>query len=208
METRTLKLADIHPSEYNPRFRFTKKDFEYSALAKSIDEYGLVVPLLVNTRNMTLISGHQRFWIMQDRGEEEADCVVVDLDEAQERALCIAMNKVSGEWDYGLLADLLEEIREAGIDTDMTGFREFEISDILGELEDEQSDIDLERGKTPKKEDKKDGLVCLVGEYKFRIPDELWEATIADIRLKVGFTKEKVIEELQRRLYRDEDSEA
>lgn len=205
METRVLNLAEIHPSEYNPRYRFTKKDFEYTALSKSIDRHGLVVPILVNIRNMALISGHQRFWILQDKGVEQETCVIVDVDDATEKALCIAMNKISGEWDYGLLAEILEELRDGGYDTDATGFRAAEISDILGEIEAEMDDIDLGTERTEKKEDTKEGVKCMVGEYSFRFPQEEWDDVIAEIRLKVGFTREKVIEELQRRLYRNED---
>lgn len=205
METRVMRLEDIAPSEYNPRLRFTKRDFEYSALSKSIDEFGLVVPLIVNARTGNLVSGHQRYWLMQDKGVEEAECVVVDLEPEKEKALCIAMNKVEGEWDYGKLADLLEELREADVDTDMTGFRESDIAELLGELEEAERDVDLGMDKTPKKEDTKEGVRCLVGEYAFRIPDDVWQDAIASIRLKVGFAREKIIEELQRRLYRDED---
>ncbi len=208
MEVKELKLADIHPAEYNPRHRMMKKSFEYRALEKSLDEYGLVIPLVVNTRTMTLISGHQRFWILQDQGKETAECVVVDYDEAQERALCVALNKVDGEWDYGMLADLLEELRDSDIDTDVTGFSQDQISDILNEIDDDLSGADLDIEKTPKHDDQKTGVKCLVGEYAFRIPEDQWEKTMAAIRLKVGFTKERVIEELQRRLYRYEDREA
>jgi len=205
METRVMKLTDIAPSDYNPRLRLTKRDFEYSALSKSIDEFGLVVPLIVNARTGNLVSGHQRYWLMQDKGVEETECVVVDLEPEKERALCIAMNKVEGEWDFGKLADILEELREADIDTDMTGFRESDIADLLGELENAEHDVDLGMDKAPKKEDTKEGVKCLVGEYIFRIADDVWQNAIASIRLKVGFAREKIIGELQRRLYRDED---
>ena len=43
------------------------------------------------------------------------------------------------------------------------------------------------------------GVPCIVGEYKFRIPDGPYKDMMADIREKVGFSKEMVEGELQRR---------
>lgn len=60
MEVKIMKIADIIPAEYNPRVKLTETDFEYKALKSSIDEFGLVVPLIVNKRTGNLVSGHQR----------------------------------------------------------------------------------------------------------------------------------------------------
>lgn len=54
MECKVMRLADIVPAEYNPRVTLTEADFEYKALKASIDEFGLVVPLVVNERTGTL----------------------------------------------------------------------------------------------------------------------------------------------------------
>jgi ParB-like chromosome segregation protein Spo0J len=204
MEIRELRLEEINPAEYNPRLRMMPKSFEYKALGKSLEEFGLVVPLVVNVRTMTLISGHQRYWVLQDQGKETADCVIVDYDKDQEKALNLALNKIDGEYDYGKLADILEELKAHGVDMDTTGFREEQINDILNEIDEELFGSEFDIEKKPKKDDKKEGVKCLVGEYAFRIPTDIWEDTMAKIRLKVGYAKEKVIGELQRRLYRDE----
>ena len=71
MESKVMKLADITPAEYNPRVALTENDFEYQALKASIDEFGLVVPLIVNERTGNLVSGHQRLTVMQAKGLEE-----------------------------------------------------------------------------------------------------------------------------------------
>lgn len=203
MEIKELRLDEINPAEYNPRLRMLPKSFEYQALDKSLEEFGLVIPLVVNVRTMTLVSGHQRYWVLQDQGKETADCVIVDYDKDQEKALNLALNKIDGEYDYGKLADILEELKAQGVDMDTTGFREEQINDILNEIDEELFGSEYEADRTPKKADTKEGVKCLVGEYTFRIPTDIWEDTMAKIRLKVGYAKEKVIEELQRRLYRD-----
>lgn len=201
MECKIMRLADIVPAEYNPRVTLTEADFEYKALKASIDEFGLVVPLVVNERTGTLVSGHQRLNVMLKNGVEETEVVVVDMEPEKEKALCIAMNKVGGQWDYGLLADIMEELRNSEIDTTATGFSSNEIAELLGELQEEAWDIPEVDG-VGKKEDTEDGVPCIVGEYKFRIPDGPYKDMMADIREKVGFSKEMVEGELQRRLFK------
>ena len=71
METKIMKLTDIQPADYNPRVKLTETDFEYKALKTSIDTFGLVVPLIVNKKTGTLISGHQRLNVMLKNGIEE-----------------------------------------------------------------------------------------------------------------------------------------
>ena len=71
METRVIKLADIKPAPYNPRVQLTPKDQEYKALDASIEENGLVLPLIVNIRDNCLIGGHQRLSVLLAAGETE-----------------------------------------------------------------------------------------------------------------------------------------
>lgn len=202
MESKVMRLADIKPAEYNPRVRLTEVDHEYKALKASIDEFGLVVPLIVNERTGTLVSGHQRLNVMLAEGVEETEVVIVDMEPEREKALCIALNKISGQWDYGALADILEELRDSPVDILATGFSDDEIADLLGELQEE-----IGGGEAPdvesvgKKEDTKEGVPCIVGEYTFRIPNGPYKDMMADVREKVGFSKEKVEAELKRRLF-------
>lgn len=198
MISKMMKLSDIKPAEYNPRVKLTEKDFQYKALKASIDEFGLVVPLIVNERTGTLVSGHQRLSVMLASGVEETEVVVVDFPPEKEKALCIAMNKVDGEWDYGKLADLIEEIVDAGVDTLVTGFTGSEIKELLGELD---AELDEETETEHEAEDTEDGAVILIGEYKFTMPTKQYEDLIAEVREKVGFASVAVAKELKRRLF-------
>lgn len=127
METRVIKLADIKPAPYNPRVQLTTKDQEYKALDASIEENGLVLPLIVNIRDNCLIGGHQRLSVLLAAGETETNAVVVDMPEAQAKALCIALNKLDGEWDYGQLADIIQQLIDDGENLLATGFTQADI---------------------------------------------------------------------------------
>lgn len=64
--------------------------------------------MIWNKRSGNIVGGHQRAKVMQDLGYESITCIVVDLDDLQEKTLNIALNKITGEWDIPLLTDLLK----------------------------------------------------------------------------------------------------
>lgn len=199
METKIVKMSEIKPAPYNPRVELTAKDQEYKALDASIEEHGLVLPLIVNLRDNCLIGGHQRLSVLLAEGETETNAVVVDMDEAQAKALCIALNKLDGDWDYGKLAELLQDLIEEQENLASTGFTQKDIDELLGEIGDELDGDEPElKGK---KEDATDGIKCLVGEFSFKLTEVEFEDLMADIREKVGFTQELVCEELRRRMF-------
>lgn len=82
-------------------------------LTKSIKRYGLVENLVVrSTANgaYEVLSGNQRLRILRHAGFAEVTCVVVDLTEADARLLVQALNRIRGEDDLGLRAELVREI--------------------------------------------------------------------------------------------------
>ena len=100
-----VSIKDINRAAYNPRVDLKPGDEEYHQLDDSIENYGLLIPLVLNKRNMRLIGGHQRLTVLENRGETEVDCSIVDLDEIREKQLNIALNKAQGVWDDGKLEE-------------------------------------------------------------------------------------------------------
>lgn len=70
------------------------------------------------------MGGHQRYKILKDLNYQDAECVVVDLDDNQEKALNVALNKISGEFDIPLLTDLLKDLSANDFDVSLTCFDE------------------------------------------------------------------------------------
>ena len=74
--------------------------------------------------------------------------VIVDLDKNAEKALNVALNKISGEWDDEKLCDLLQDLDLSGYDFSLTGFTRSELDGLqlklgVGEaVEDEDFDVD------------------------------------------------------------------
>lgn len=110
MKTKTLQIDGLNPAPYNPRIKLQKGMKEWEDLNNSITKYGLVVPIIINERNNTVVSGHQRISAMKEQGIKEAEAIIVDLDEKEERKLNVALNKIEGKWDFEKLDELLEEM--------------------------------------------------------------------------------------------------
>ena len=125
-------IEDLKAAEYNPRKDLKPGDPEYEKLKRSIEEFGYVEPVIWNKRTGKVVGGHQRLKVLKDLGHTEVDCVVVDLDENREKALNIALNKISGAWDDTLLANLLRDLDQNGYDVTLTGFDLAEAQELFG----------------------------------------------------------------------------
>lgn len=130
MQLIKININDLKSAEYNPRKQLTPEDKEYQKIKNSIQEFGYVEPIIIN-KDKTIIGGHQRLSVLKDLGYNEVDCIVVDVDKTKEKALNIALNKITGEWDYSKLGDLLLELDSENYDLELTGFDDYEIENIL-----------------------------------------------------------------------------
>lgn len=96
-------VSELTPAPYNPRKALKSGDKDYEKLKRSIEEFGYVEPVIWNEHTGRVVGGHQRLKVLSDMGVTELDCVIVDIPEVQEKALNIALNKISGEWDIDKL---------------------------------------------------------------------------------------------------------
>ena len=125
-----IEIDKLNPAKYNPRKDLQPGDLEYIKIKKSISEFGLVDPIVVN-KDLTVIGGHQRLKIIKKAGFEKVPCSMVDLSKTKEKALNIALNKISGEWDYPLLKDILVELDTGDLDMEILGFDDKELEDLM-----------------------------------------------------------------------------
>ncbi|HBZ09133.1 MAG TPA: DNA modification methylase [Bacillus bacterium] len=129
-----ISINEINPAPYNPRVDLKPGDPEYEKLKRSIQEFGYVEPLVWNKQTGNLVGGHQRLKVLIDEGVTEVQVSVIDMDLTKEKALNIALNKISGEWDDEKLAELLHELSQSSIGIDLTGFEEEELDDLIAIL--------------------------------------------------------------------------
>ena len=145
-ELKVLPVTVLKPAEYNPRKKLKAGDKEYEKIKASIEEFGFADPLVVNA-DMTIIGGHQRLTVAMDLGFTEVPCAVVDIDKTREKALNIALNKITGAWDENLLAELLKDIQDSDFDLGKTGFDPPEIETLFNKVHSkdvQEDDFDVE----------------------------------------------------------------
>ena len=141
--------ADLIPAGYNPRKDLKPGDAEYEKLKRSIEQFGYVEPVIWNKTTGFVVGGHQRLKVLLDMGITEVECVVVEMDAEKEKALNIALNKISGEWDKDKLALLIADLQGADFDVSLTGFEPAEIDSLFkdaqqSKVKDDDFDVEAE----------------------------------------------------------------
>ena len=141
--------ADLIPADYNPRKDLKPGDAEYEKLKRSIEQFGYVEPVIWNKTTGFVVGGHQRLKVLLDMGITEVECVVVEMGAEKEKALNIALNKISGEWDKDKLALLIADLQGADFDVSLTGFEPAEIDSLFKDAQqdkvhDDDFDVDAE----------------------------------------------------------------
>lgn len=124
-----VAIASLKLAAYNPR---VMPEAEMAKLKAGITRFGFVDPVVVNSKNRTVVGGHQRLRAAQELGMEAVPVAWVKLTLAEEKALNLALNKISGDWDMEKLQDMLQGLSDADFDMDLTGFGSDEVEDILG----------------------------------------------------------------------------
>jgi ParB family chromosome partitioning protein len=110
MKVIDLPMARIHAADWNPN---VMDETMRSHLRRSIERFGLVLPLVVRPNtdgNYETIGGAQRLTVLRELGIDPVTCVVVNADDANARLLAQALNRIQGQDDLGLQAELVREL--------------------------------------------------------------------------------------------------
>lgn len=151
MQIEKIKITDIYPADYNPR---TITEDQKTKLKNSIDNFGIVEPILINLHNNRIIGGHQRFDVLLDQYILDNDLYAelnllrlndsygwvfpdndITLDsEDMEKALNLVLNntKVMGTFDENKLVQVFNDLTESGFNTSLTGFNNEDITGFKG----------------------------------------------------------------------------
>lgn len=196
MEIKLVKIDTLIRPDYNPRKDLMEGDREYQILRNNIERFGLVIPLIVNTRNNNIVGGNQRVNILKDLGYEEVYVSLVDLDDAQERALNIILNKVEGEWDEKTLRNVLSDMKALGFDVSSIGFTDAELKKLFPPAKevDEMFGVDMDDEEAERSDEvpEEEEVRVMLGRFSFMVDRTELESAMAKIRYSNGFVKEAV----------------
>lgn len=178
MNITEIEINKLIFPKYNPRKKLKPQDKEYQKIKKSIEEFGYTDLVIINKDN-TIISGNQRTQVLMDMGYKKIKVVQIDIDKTKEKALNIALNKITGEWDYALLGDLLLDLDTQNYDLEITGFDLDEIEDILAPIGEEKEVIEDDFDCTPPEEPKaKYGDIYQLGNHRLMCGDSTKEEDV------------------------------
>jgi len=115
-------------ASYNPR---TISGQSLDALRRSMRQFGVVQPIVVNRRSRRIVGGHQRVHAAALEHIATLPVLYVDLDDAGEKQLNLALNRIQGEFDQEKLAAVLAQLQEAGADLTLSGFDAGELEKLV-----------------------------------------------------------------------------
>jgi DNA modification methylase len=131
------KISDLIPAPYNPRQSTAKQE---KHLKESLEKFGLVEPIIYNKQTGYIVGGHFRVRELKKLGITEIECVIVDLNEADEKELNIRLNANTGSWDWDTLANDWDVVDLEAWGLDIPQF------DTVEELEASEDDYEVPEG--------------------------------------------------------------
>jgi DNA modification methylase len=163
----TFKLGDLIKNGYNPR---KLSENERRDLEKSVQEFGTVVPIVLNigSRANIIIGGEQRIKVYADLGIENVECMVPsrELSLEEERELNLRLNKNTGSWNEELLKEF-----DMNVLLDV-GFGDEELQNLFDDVDVVDDDFNVEKAlketTTPKV---KTGEIWELGKHRLLVGD-------------------------------------
>lgn len=126
------KLSELHPHPNNVRVH---SQDQLDRLARSIKEFGLTKPVVIDENNI-ILAGHGTVAAAIQAGLDEIQvAVATGWSEEKKRAYIIADNKIGldSSWDEAALVAELRKI-EKEIDLEITGFDDDDLKDLEASL--------------------------------------------------------------------------
>ena len=165
----------LRSPKYNPR-TWSKEATEH--LTESIQKYGMLDPLLVNSapgREGIVIGGNFRLSVAKTLKIETVPIVRVSVpDLAREKELCLRLNLNTGDWNWEMVAEFGDELLR------QIGFSSEEMDQAFG-VDETPEVFDLEKELKKLHIDSiemQTGQVWQLGDHRMMIGDSMIEADV------------------------------
>ncbi len=114
-----VPIDTLVPDPANPR---RISDAELEALTRSLQQFGMVDPIIARRKDRRVIGGHQRLVAARRLGLRTVPVIFLELSEEQARLLNLALNRISGAWDEELRGRLLADLHDVpDVDLSLSG---------------------------------------------------------------------------------------
>ena len=170
LEVTYRKVEDLIPYARNAR---THSDEQVARIAASIKEFGWTNPIIIDGEN-GIVAGHGRTLAARKLGLTEVPCIELkNLTETQKRAYILADNRLALDagWDNEMLALELGDLKDAGVDLELTGFSDEELDELLA-TPTESANGDEDEAPEPQEDPvSKRGDVWILGAHRVMCGD-------------------------------------
>ena len=107
-----VPIGQLWEASWNPN---VMDEVMLGRLRQSIGRFGLVQNLVARALGegtYEVLSGNQRLQVLRQTAITLVPCVIVDLNDSEARLMAQALNRVQGEDDLGLKAEMVREVLE------------------------------------------------------------------------------------------------
>ena len=180
LEVTYRKVEDLIPYARNAR---THSDEQVARIASSIKEFGWTNPIIIDGENC-IVAGHGRTLAARKLGLEEVPCIELkNLTETQKRAYILADNRLALDagWDNEMLALELGDLKDAGVDLELTGFSDEELDELLATPTDSTDGSEDEAPEPQEAPVSKRGDVWILGAHRVMCGDSCSADDIAKL---------------------------
>ena len=143
MRIQAIPVESLHFDGENPRHH---NDRNMSAIKHSLQSHGQVEPLVVQRSTRMVIAGNGRLLAMQQLGWDQAQCVLLDVDDHEARELSIKLNRTGelASWNDSVLAGHISALAELKDDFDLEtfGFNEEELEKLLSDFDETTKELE------------------------------------------------------------------
>jgi DNA modification methylase len=176
-----VPIGELRPWIGNPR----KNSDAVKAVADSIRKFGFGAPIIARQADSQIIGGHTRLQAARRLGLTHVPVCYLDLSAEDAQLLALADNTLGeiAEWDEGMLARILEELKAANADLSASGFDPAEIDRLLAELSAERT-ADIEEDPVPDPPETPDsvpGTVYELGPHRLLCGDSTRAADVLKV---------------------------
>lgn len=143
VKKKMMKLSEMRIPGYNPTKDIRQDPVKYEQLHDSIVNIGYAQMIAVNTRNNVIVGGSQRYKVICDTVQDfgwkledvEIEVILLDLNEAQEKAANSAFNNIKNQSDDEKLAAMFESIKETdAMLLKLTGYEQTAIDKMIDDI--------------------------------------------------------------------------
>ena len=179
MKTEAVSLASLQPNPRNSRVHSRK---QISQIAKSIEKFGFVNPVLTDD-NYQIIAGHGRYEAAKQLGIDTVPAIRLShLSPAEVRAYVIADNRLAEKagWDREMLQAELQGLLALDIDIELTGFEAPDLDALMDEAR-EALGMEADEDRLPLGSDRptvaRQGQLWLLGNHRLYCGDARTQAS-------------------------------